>query len=352
MSSVDVVVPCYGYGHYLRECVESVLDQTGVNVRVLIIDDASSDDTPDVGQQLARRDPRVTFRRHAVNNGHIATYNEGLLDWASAEYALLLSADDALVPGALARAARVMDCHRQVGMVYGMARVIGVGDLPGHSEAATDAYRIVPGPRFLRFCCETCSNPVPTPTAVVRTEVQRHLGGYRAEFPHTGDLEMWMRFAVHGPVGALRAEQGYYRWHGNNMGLRYYDQMLNDRREFAHVFKHVLSPLAALMPESRQWAAAASQQLAGSAFRYAASAFDRGAVEEYGAWLAFAKEVSASARGVPPWRLQLRRIVGQAFWQKIRPTLNRLRGRPAAWSPRREPSLTLGAQWGWWPGSA
>ena len=77
MSRVDVIVPCYNYGRFLRECVESVLGQP-VDVRVLIIDDASTDDTPEVAAALAAEDARVEFRRHAVNRGHIATYNEGL----------------------------------------------------------------------------------------------------------------------------------------------------------------------------------------------------------------------------------------------------------------------------------
>ena len=51
-----------------------------VDVRVLIIDDASTDDTPEVAAALAAEDARVEFRRHAVNRGHIATYNEGL-EW-------------------------------------------------------------------------------------------------------------------------------------------------------------------------------------------------------------------------------------------------------------------------------
>src|SRR5271167_2052829 len=86
MGTVDVVVPCYNYARYLRDCVQSVLSQTGVAVRVLVIDDASPDNTLQVGQDLAASDPRVEFRRHAVNKGHIATYNEGLLDWSTAEY--------------------------------------------------------------------------------------------------------------------------------------------------------------------------------------------------------------------------------------------------------------------------
>ena len=60
MSSVSVVVPCYKYGHYLEESVGSALHgNDGVDVRVLIIDDASPDDSADRARELAAADPRV-----------------------------------------------------------------------------------------------------------------------------------------------------------------------------------------------------------------------------------------------------------------------------------------------------
>src|ERR671937_1179159 len=105
MSRVDVIIPCYNYGRYLPGCVRSVLGQEGVDVRVLIIDDASPDGSGAAAEELARQDARVQARRHAVNRRHIATYNEGL-DWAAGDYLLLLSADDLLAPGALRRGAR------------------------------------------------------------------------------------------------------------------------------------------------------------------------------------------------------------------------------------------------------
>ena len=118
MSRVDVIIPCYRYGHFLRGCVESVLSQEGVDVRVLVLDDASPDHTAEVGEALAREDRRVTFRRHAANRGHIATYNEGLA-WATGDYTLLLSADDLLTPGALGRAVAVLEAHPEVVLAYG-----------------------------------------------------------------------------------------------------------------------------------------------------------------------------------------------------------------------------------------
>jgi len=80
--TVSVVVPCYRYGQYLDQCIASILGQEGVEVRVLIIDDASPDDSFETAQRLADSDPRVQARRHETNRGHIATYNEGLLEWA------------------------------------------------------------------------------------------------------------------------------------------------------------------------------------------------------------------------------------------------------------------------------
>jgi glycosyltransferase involved in cell wall biosynthesis len=118
MAKVDVVVPCYNYARFLERCVRSVLNQSVKDVRVLIIDDASSDESLLVARKLAQADPRVTVVGHAENRGHIDTYNEGI-DWVSAEYCLLLSADDLLVPRALERAVGVMDANPDVVLTFG-----------------------------------------------------------------------------------------------------------------------------------------------------------------------------------------------------------------------------------------
>jgi glycosyltransferase involved in cell wall biosynthesis len=328
------------------------LGQVGVDVRVLIIDDASLDNTKEVATSLAK-DGRVTFIRHRENKGHIATYNEGLLEWASAEYSLLISADDVLTPGALARAVRVMDRHGEVGMTYGMAVIIGEDGKVDGDVAVSDDYRIVPGAEFLQWCCENPNSPVPTATAVVRTAVQKSLGGYSAELPHTADLEMWMRFAMNGPVGILRAVQGYYRCHTNNMARLYYDQLLSDRREMARTYEHVFAPVRDRFPECRNWLKSARRVLEERAFHCAANAFDRGDMSEYRAWLEFADEISPQgADPGRPWRLQGRELLGQTVWQHVRPVLSHLRGRPASPSPRQPPLPPVGEMIGWWPGLA
>ena len=82
MTAVDVVVPCYNYARYLPTCVSTILDQAGVEVRVLIVDDCSTDETPTVAAALAAQDSRVTVVRNEVNLGLIGTANRGMLEWA------------------------------------------------------------------------------------------------------------------------------------------------------------------------------------------------------------------------------------------------------------------------------
>jgi glycosyltransferase involved in cell wall biosynthesis len=227
-GSVSVVIPCYNYGRYLRQCVQSVLAQD-VDVEVSIIDDASTDDTELVGTTLASEDPRVVFQRHARNRGHIQTYNEGLRR-AHGTYSLLLSADDMVAPGALHRAVEVLDSNPDAALLYGGA--LEFSDVPPSIlDVSAPEVRIWPGQQFIRECCKEVWNPISTPTALVRTSAQKAVGGYRPSLPHAGDREMWLRLATQGNVAELRnSVQAFYRMHDRNMHKQwYYDFLVNER---------------------------------------------------------------------------------------------------------------------------
>lgn len=227
-SSVTVVVPCYNYGRYLRQCVSSVLAQD-VELNIDIIDDASTDDTESVGSALAAEDRRVTYQRHARNLGHILTYNEGL-ERAEGTYSLLLSADDMLAPGALKRAVDVLEACPDVGLLYGEAAQFRDSP-PNTSTAAPPTVRVWEGADYIAKSCTEVWNPISCPTAVVRTSVQKSAGGYLPSLPHTGDVEMWLRLAARGGVAELiGVVQAYYRVHDENMHKRWFhDFLLNDR---------------------------------------------------------------------------------------------------------------------------
>ncbi len=216
--SVSVVIPCYRYGHYLTDSVGSVLGQEGVDVRVLVIDDGSPDDSADAARRLAAEDDRIEVHVHAVNKGQIATYNEGLIEWADGDYSVLLSADDMLAPGALARATAVLEERPDIGFVYGRAVNWTDGRPRPPARTVPTGTTVWSGQEWLRIVCGLGHSVVSSPEVVVRTSLQQQIGGYRPELPHTGDLEMWMRFAAHADVAYIRGvDQAYYRIHSAQM---------------------------------------------------------------------------------------------------------------------------------------
>lgn len=324
-SRVDVFVPCYRYGHFLEECVESVLAQEGVDLRVLILDDASPDNTQDVGQALAARDKRVTYRRHDANKGHIATYNEGI-DWADGDSVLLLSADDYLLPGALFQSSELLRSEPNVGFTFGKARNL-MHDGSFAQTASPVCYATMPprhifsGPEFIRT--NGARNIVPTPTAVVRTTLQKHVGGYNSELPHSGDMEMWLRLASHAAVGFVNVDQAVYRLHNSNMSLIYFaDCLLPDLQQrkraleilFSHSGVHLLDN-----PELRDFLI---EDLAIEAVRRAGIAFNQHNHQAVKAISSFALELDPQVRWSLPWaKLTLKKILGSRNWSALNAAL-------------------------------
>jgi hypothetical protein len=320
-ATVDVVVPCYRYGCYLAQCVQSILDQAEVQVRVLIIDDASPDESADIGADIARSSENVMFLRHERNKGHIRTYNEGI-EWAGATYFLLLSADDYLLPGALAYATRMMEASPDIGLVFGNALVEfddgateSVYPLYDRGEKAGD--RVFRGLDFVRL--SGASNLVPTPTAVARTETQKRIGVYRPELPHSGDMEMWLRFAAHGSVGFVDRLQAVYRRHAGNMSNLY---------DVASSLPDLLQRKAAidsfLQSDGRNIAGGNTllrelhDDLGRIAIGRASAAFNTGDARALRQLTEFAVDISPMAKLSLPWmRLMAKRMIGQRAWKAL-----------------------------------
>lgn len=251
---VSVVIPCYNYGRYLTGAVQSALDQTEVRVEVIIVDDASTDDSARVAQGIVEREPRARLVRHEVNRGHIATYNHGL-GLARGEYLVLLSADDLLAPGSLGRSIALLERNPSVGFVYGHSVEFETVP-PARHRTRVRSWTVWPGAEWLRQCCSQGKNFVFTPEAVMRAATYRQLGGYDPAYPHSADFLLWMRAAVRCDVGRVNGvDQAFYRVHGSNMHLTAFAGVMTDllerRRTFARLFEHDGELIPELEPRRR-----------------------------------------------------------------------------------------------------
>ncbi|WP_082520334.1 glycosyltransferase family 2 protein [Rhizobium sp. Root482] len=249
MTSIDVVIPNYNYGHYLEGCVQSVLDQGIDELRILIIDNASDDDSCQIARRLAGKDERISLRLRPRNLGAHASFNEGI-DWARGDALLILCADDMIAPGALMRASAILDERPSVNLVFGRAEFRTTGDT-GARPAITSAggWRVESGESFIHRLCQQGHNTVSGPTVLVRTSAQKRVGLYNPSLSHTDDLEMWLRIATTGNVASTEAIQAVARVHANNrsasVGTTHRWNM-----EFEAAYRAFFSGLGAGMPGS------------------------------------------------------------------------------------------------------
>jgi len=275
LGTASVVIPCYRYGNYLPDAVAAALDQPGLDVEVIIVDDASPDDSREIAEGLAHDDPRVRVIAHTRNQGHIQTYNDGL-DAATGDWVALVSADDLVTPGSLTRAASLMVAHPSVGFVYGRARHFS-GNPPA---PALDDVRWITwtGAQWLAERCRAGNNVIASPEVVMRGSVARSIGGYSPALPHSGDLEMWMRAATVADVGYIvGADQALYRQHESNMHNVVFgsSQLETAAVDLAHrwsAFQAVLDGPARRLERHDQLEASARATFVGEALNKAAAA--------------------------------------------------------------------------------
>jgi glycosyltransferase involved in cell wall biosynthesis len=315
---VSVVVPCYNYGRYIPACIESILTQPGVEVDILIIDDASTDRSVAAIRDAAEKHSRVKAIYHKQNKGHIATYNDGLFR-VDGDYVVLLSADDLLAPGSLLRATALMEANPRVGLAYGLAADF-VDTPPAQNHDGATSWTIWRGHDWLEDRCRTGRNALRCPEAIMRTPVLHSVGGYEPDLPHAGDFHVWMKAASISDVGYIGgATQAYYRVHSDNMHNVMFNRseskgMIIDLQQRYACFADVLqdSPRIAKADELFD---KARRSLACEALTLAIRGYEWGLSDEWpiAELTSFAEQLYPPHKVRSLWRaLALRRRVGSA----------------------------------------
>ena len=316
---VTVVIPCYNYGHFLPQAVDSALDQDGVDVEVIIVDDASPDGSVEVARGLADRDSRVRVIAHTTNKRHILTYNDGLAE-AAGDYVVLLSADDLLTRNSITRAVALMEAHPGVGLVYGPV-VVFDETVPEIADAAAPNWLVWEGRDWARRLFASGVNVIKSPEAIVRGSILRQVGLYDPEHPHAGDLQMWLRIAAVADVGYLPdTVQALYRQHDQNMHSAVFatDQaqgMITDLQHRLDAF----TTAATSFPNAEELVASIRRAEAVEAMDLASRASVWGLTSSWPvpALLAFARDCDPSIDGTPAGRAyRRRRVLGTRLSRK------------------------------------
>ena len=233
---VDVIIHTYNYGRYLEECLTSVLNQTFKDYAVLIIDNASEDNTQQIAEKWVKKDPRFTYIRNQTNIGLLGSSRKSYA-LTRAELVLLLSADDLIEPPFLEKTVAALDRYPECSFSYSGWRFFV--DNPAQINHGSEADCFIPHNRS--GCYDESKlllsyNWITNSCCLFRRKVCDSVGGPNpADVYHVGDWYIWMRLSAKGPAYYVHESLARYRLHEACETNRLNDEGLSG---FGHLYFH------------------------------------------------------------------------------------------------------------------
>lgn len=186
----SVVIPCYNLGQFLPNAIESVQAQTYDNWELIIVNDASTDNSREIAEEYANKDSRITVINNSYNLHVSDSRNRGVLN-ARGRYILPLDADDRLEKTALARMTKVLNDSRRVHAVSGKLGLFREDNLQqgrvGEWPNDTDIKKQISGYNRVPYC------------ALYRKQMWENIGGYRRRIRvGVEDADFWTRALSYG----------------------------------------------------------------------------------------------------------------------------------------------------------
>jgi succinoglycan biosynthesis protein ExoO len=213
---VSVIMPVYNGAQWLAAAVESVLAQTLSDLELLIVDDASTDDTVRIAEQFANRDPRVQLLRQARNRGQAAARNLAI-ERSRGVWIAPVDADDEIRPDRLRRLAEAGESQQADLIADG---ILFRGERPPGAPAELMTWRC-DGPDLARLSAETmirsgmaggrCSLGYLKPLMRRRFLDERRLR-YAEDLRFAEDFNLYVHALFHGARFLLYPESHYVYW--------------------------------------------------------------------------------------------------------------------------------------------
>lgn len=247
MPRVSVIIPAYRSAATIAAALDSVEAQAFPDLEIIVVDDASADDTMAVVKAWSEQHCHVLIMALPRNGGPAAARNAGARQ-AQGEWLAFLDADDLWLPGKLAAQLACAAAHPEAVVICGGRTDIEAGGRRKEGDGPTSAgdVRTIPLEEFARH------NPVVTSTVLIRRRAFEGVGGFDTAFRGPEDYDLWIRVAATGPVLLMPAVQACYRHRPGSLSL-------DDRRflpQVLGVIGKAFGPAGALR-EFSQWHSAA-----------------------------------------------------------------------------------------------
>jgi hypothetical protein len=214
---VSVVMAVRDGASYLEKAVDSILAQTFTDFEFVIIDDGSTDSTPEVLQRYQAADPRVRVH-HQVNAGLTPSLNRGC-GRARGPYLARMDADDVAFLDRLERQVEFLDRHPRVALVgSAVVRIDELGREIKRNVCPTSHAEIIRA--LAEYNCFT------HPTVMLRKDMLAAVGGYREAYRQAQDYDLWLRLGERYELANLGDPLLYYRVYASQVSVRHLEQQI------------------------------------------------------------------------------------------------------------------------------
>ena len=213
-AKVTVAIPTYNRAQLLKVSIESVLAQDYPDLRVVVLDNASDDDTEAVVRSFADRDQRITYIRNETNIGMLRNLNRAI-EMNSSPYLNIFHDDDVMLPGFISESVLALDEHPRAAFSFAMARYVDFNGAPLDLQSCGDVPDgVIDGLKYIELCVAWHGCPIIGSTLVMRSASVAEVGLF--DSPHTKttfDLNLYFRLAARFDIVFLRKELVHIRVH-------------------------------------------------------------------------------------------------------------------------------------------
>ena len=200
---VSLIIPAYNSRAYICDAVDSCLAQTYPNCEVVVVDDGSTDATPDLLR--TRYGDRIRLIQQA-NRGAAGARNTGVRE-ARGEYVQFCDSDDRLLPEKVQAGWQLFQQMPEIALVYTFAKIVLPDDV---TEVPLPDVELPSGDLFCLLLCGY-GNFVGTSTVMVRRQAVLEVGGFDESLAVAEDWDLWLRLASRWPFGAINESLMIYR---------------------------------------------------------------------------------------------------------------------------------------------
>jgi len=195
---VSVVCPAYNCAPFIAPALESVFSQSYRPLEVIVVDDGSTDATP----ELLKSYSEVHYIRQ-VNRGPSAARNRAI-DFAQGEYVAFLDLDDLWTPEKLSEQVAIFDSCPDAGLCFADMRLFsdGAGDEPTMFQKYSLTAEYFGHEHLVEIAIAKLVNLnfIPTSSVVARKTALVQAGGFDEQFRKAEDWDLWLRLALHRPI--------------------------------------------------------------------------------------------------------------------------------------------------------